>query len=72
MNNLAPGLLALSEYAIIVQNPFVQTISRIIQLFGQSLCRHVVCNVPVSCKANSDWNQFEVWLDSIIPTYSKI
>ena len=30
----------------------------------RSLFRHVVCNVPVSCKANRDRNQFEAWPDS--------
>ena len=30
----------------------------------QSLYRHVVCIVPVSCKANRDRNQLEAWLDS--------
>ena len=30
----------------------------------RSLYRHVVCNVPVSCKVNGDRNQLEAWLDS--------
>ena len=30
----------------------------------QSLYRHVVCNVQVSCKTNRDRNQLEAWLDS--------
>ena len=29
-----------------------------------SLYRHVVCNVPVPCKAKGDRNQLWVWLDS--------
>ena len=29
----------------------------------QSLYRHVVCNVWVSCKANGDRNQFGAWVD---------
>ena len=28
------------------------------------LNRHVVCDVPVSCKANGDRNQLWAWLDS--------
>ena len=31
--------------------------------FG-SLYRHVVCNVPISCKANGERSQLEAWLDS--------
>ena len=30
----------------------------------QSLYRHVVCNVSVSCKANGDRNQLGAWLDT--------
>ena len=30
----------------------------------RSLYHHMVCNIPVSCKANGDRNQLEVWLDS--------
>ena len=30
----------------------------------RSLYRHVVCDVPVSCKANGDRNQLWAWLDS--------
>ena len=29
----------------------------------RSLYRHLVCNVPVSCKANGDRNQLWAWLD---------
>ena len=40
----------------------------------QSQYRHVVCNVPVSCKANGDLNQVEAWLDSdpIAEKYRKL
>ena len=30
----------------------------------RSLNCHVVCDVPVSCKANGDRNQLWAWLDS--------
>ena len=30
----------------------------------RSLYCHMVCNVPVSCKANIERNQLGVWLDS--------
>ena len=30
----------------------------------RSMYPHVVCNVPVSCKANSYRNQLGAWLDS--------
>ena len=30
----------------------------------RSLYHHVVCDVPVSCKANGDKNQLWAWLDS--------
>ena len=30
----------------------------------RSLYRHVVCDVPVSCKANGERNQRWAWLDS--------
>ena len=29
-----------------------------------SLYHHMVCNVPVSCKANRERNQLGPWLDS--------
>ena len=30
----------------------------------RSLYRHVICNVPVSCKSNGDRNHLRAWLDS--------
>ena len=30
----------------------------------RSLFLHMVCNVPVSCKANEDRNHLGAWLDS--------
>ena len=33
-------------------------------LIIRPLYRHVVCNVPVPCKANGDRKQLGAWLDS--------
>ena len=39
-------------------------LAKILFSYSVTVHRHVVCNVPVSCKANRDRNQLGAWLDS--------
>ena len=53
-----------SSESTLVKTPHCWKSHVLAHLTIRSLYRHVVRNVPVSCKANRDRNQLGVWLDS--------